>query len=99
MIVTIYRMRLTFLRKRWLIWLALIVEVLLLAISYTVPTVNGAHGWISLPVGGTLQPAEYLKLIIIWFLANEFASMQREIARYDYQALIKGRWLPTAITD
>lgn len=98
-IVTIYRMRLTFLRKRWLIWLALIVEVLLLAISYTAPTVNGAHGWISLPVGGTLQPAEYLKLIIIWFLANEFASMQREIARYDYQALIKGRWLPTAITD
>ncbi|MGQ7742476.1 FtsW/RodA/SpoVE family cell cycle protein, partial [Streptococcus suis] len=61
--------------------------------------INGAHGWIPLPIAGTLQPAEYLKLIIIWYLAHEFAKQQADIRTYDYVSLIKGSWIPKEFTD
>ncbi|HFI0480895.1 TPA: FtsW/RodA/SpoVE family cell cycle protein [Streptococcus suis] len=98
-IYIIYRMKLSFLRKKTVIYSVILVEVFLLAISRLFPPVNGAHGWIPLPVLGTLQPAEYLKLIIIWYLAHEFAKQQAEIRTYDYKALIKGSWIPREFTD
>ncbi|MCK3882398.1 cell division peptidoglycan polymerase FtsW [Streptococcus suis] len=98
-IYIIYRMKLSFLRKKTVIYSVILVEVFLLAISRLFPPVNGAHGWIPLPVAGTLQPAEYLKLIIIWYLAHEFAKQQAEIRTYDYKALIKGSWIPREFTD
>lgn len=61
--------------------------------------INGAHGWIPVPGIGSLQPAEYLKLIIIWYLAHEFAKKQSDIRTYDYLSLIKGRWIPREFTD
>ncbi len=94
----IYRMKLSFLRKKGVIAFVLFLEVLMLIASRFVDTVNGAHGWIRLgPVG--LQPAEYLKLLMVWYLANHFASIQKEIRTYDYQALTKGRWVPDRLTD
>ena len=33
----------------------------------------------------TIQPAEYLKIIIIWYLANKFSKQQEDIAVYDFQ--------------
>ncbi|MGQ7358021.1 cell division peptidoglycan polymerase FtsW [Streptococcus suis] len=98
-IYTIYRMKLSFLRKKVVIYSVIAFEAVLLAISRLFPPVNGAHGWIPLPVAGTLQPAEYLKLIIIWYLAHEFAKQQAEIRTYDYKALIKGSWIPREFTD
>lgn len=98
-IYIIYRMKLSFLRKKTVIYSVILVEVFLLAISRLFPPVNGAHGWIPLPVAGTLQPAEYLKLIIIWYLAHEFAKQQAEIRTYDYKAIIKGSWIPREFTD
>ncbi|HEM6320398.1 TPA: FtsW/RodA/SpoVE family cell cycle protein [Streptococcus suis] len=98
-IYIIYRMKLSFLRKKTVIYSVILVEVFLLAISRLFTPVNGAHGWIPLPVAGTLQPAEYLKLIIIWYLAHEFAKQQAEIRTYDYKALIKGSWIPREFTD
>ncbi|HFU4060331.1 TPA: FtsW/RodA/SpoVE family cell cycle protein [Streptococcus suis] len=98
-IYTIYRMKLSFLRRKAVIYSVILFEVFLLAISRLFPPINGAHGWIPLPGAGNLQPAEYLKLIIIWYLAHEFAKQQADIRTYDYQALIKGNWIPREFTD
>ncbi|HEM2809987.1 cell division peptidoglycan polymerase FtsW [Streptococcus suis] len=98
-IYIIYRMKLSFLRKKSVIYSVIAVEVALLAISRLFPPINGAHGWIPLPGAGNLQPAEYLKLIIIWYLAHIFAQQQAEIRTYDYQALIKGKWIPREFFD
>lgn len=98
-IYTIYRMRLSFLRKRGFIYFVLFVEGFLLGISRLFDPVNGAHGWIPIPGVGSLQPAEYLKLIIVWYLAHEFAQKQADIRTYDYQSLIKGSWIPREFTD
>ena len=46
-----------------------------------------------------MQPAEYLKLIIIWFLAHKFDRIQSDIGTYDYQALTKGRVFPNRLND
>lgn len=101
MIAIIYRMKLSFLRQNSLITLVLLIEGGLLVASRFFDPVNGAHGWIRLGPGGIigLQPAEYLKLIIIWYLAHRFARIQRDIRTYDYQALTKGSWLPDRFTD
>ncbi|MCK4026269.1 cell division peptidoglycan polymerase FtsW [Streptococcus iners] len=98
-IYTIYRMKLSFLRRKAVIYSVILFEVFLLAISRLFPPINGAHGWIPLPGAGNLQPAEYLKLIIIWYLAHEFAKQQADIRTYDYQALIQGSWIPREFTD
>ncbi len=79
--------------------LIMIVEMVLLALARLVGTpVNGAYGWISVgPV--TIQPAEYLKIIIIWYLAHRFSKQQDEIAVYDFQVLTQNQWLPRAFND
>ncbi|NQJ70510.1 FtsW/RodA/SpoVE family cell cycle protein [Streptococcus suis] len=98
-IYTIYRMKLSFLRRKAVIYSVILFEVFLLGISRLFTPINGAHGWIPLPGAGNLQPAEYLKLIIIWYLAHEFAKQQADIRTYDYQALIQGSWIPREFTD
>ncbi|MFZ1759426.1 cell division peptidoglycan polymerase FtsW [Streptococcus sp. VTCC 12905] len=98
-IYTIYRMKLSFLRKKAVIYSVIFIEIVLLAISRLFTPINGAHGWIPVPGIGSLQPAEYLKLIIIWYLAHEFAKKQSDIRTYDYLSLIKGRWIPREFTD
>ncbi|HFH9842393.1 TPA: FtsW/RodA/SpoVE family cell cycle protein [Streptococcus suis] len=98
-IYTIYRMKLSFLRKKAVIYSVIFIEIVLLAISRLFTPIKGAHGWIPVPGIGSLQPAEYLKLIIIWYLAHEFAKKQSDIRTYDYLSLIKGRWIPREFTD
>ena len=77
----------------------MIVEVVLLLIArFFTRTVNGAHGWIVIgPI--SFQPAEYLKIIIVWLLAYTFSRRQKEIEIYDYQALTKRRWIPRRWSD
>lgn len=98
-IYTIYRMRISFLRKNAVVYSVLFIEAILLAISRLFPQVKGAHGWIPIPGVGSLQPAEYLKLIIIWYLAHEFAKQQGDIRDKDYEALTKNKWLPREFRD
>lgn len=98
MIAFVYRMKLSFLQKKGIVALVLLVEALLLIISRFFDARNGAHGWISFG-GITLQPAEYLKIIVVWYLAYYFNRKQKEIAYYDYQALTEGSWLPQKILD
>ena len=72
--------------------------MLLLIARFFTKTVNGAHGWIVIgPI--SFQPAEYLKIIIVWFLAFTFARRQELISTYDYQALTKRKWWPTKLSD
>ncbi|KXT78578.1 cell division peptidoglycan polymerase FtsW [Streptococcus sp. DD13] len=97
-IFIIYRMRLSFLRRARVVNVAILVEILLLIASRFFTPVNGAYGWISFGAF-TMQPAEYLKLIIVWFLAYKFSAIQKDISIYDYQALTKGRWIPNRVND
>ena len=97
-IFIIYRMRLSFLRKNAVVNIVIVVEMILLVASRFFAPVNGAHGWIRI-AGFSMQPAEYLKLIIIWFLAQKFEKIQSKIGTYDYQALTKGRLLPDRLND
>ena len=99
LIALIYKLKLGFLRNGRLIFIVMIVEMVLLALARLVGTpVNGAYGWISVgPV--TIQPAEYLKIIIIWYLAHRFSKQQDEIGVYDFQVLTQNQWLPRAFND
>ena len=94
----IYRMRLSFLRRSSVVNIVIVVEIILLIASRFFAPVNGAHGWIRF-AGFSMQPAEYLKLIIIWFLAHKFDRIQSDIGTYDYQALTKGRVFPNRLND
>uniref|UniRef100_UPI003F694664 cell division peptidoglycan polymerase FtsW n=1 Tax=Streptococcus pluranimalium TaxID=82348 RepID=UPI003F694664 len=98
-ILFIYRLRLNFLKNSKILTGVLLIEVILLLIArFFTQEVNGAHGWIVIgPV--SFQPAEYLKILVIWFLAFTFSRRQRSIAVYDYQALTRRRWWPRYASD
>ncbi|VPD44175.1 cell division protein FtsW [Streptococcus pneumoniae] len=99
LIALIYKLRLDFLRNERLIILVILIEMLLLFLARFIGiSVNGAYGWISV-AGVTIQPAEYLKIIIIWYLAHRFSKQQEEIATYDFQVLTQNQWLPRAFND
>lgn len=98
-ITFIYKLKLNFLKNSRVLTMVMFIEVILLLIArFFTKQVNGAHGWIVLgPI--SFQPAEYLKVIMVWFLAFTFARQQNGIERYDYQALTKRRWWPRKISD
>ena len=99
LIALIYKLRLDFLRNERLIILVILIEMLLLFLARFIGiSVNGAYGWISV-AGVTIQPAEYLKIIIIWYLAHRLSKQQEEIAIYDFQVLTQNQWLPRAFND
>mgnify|MGYP002238109730 CR=1 FL=1 len=90
----IYRLKLNFSGKIsfWVLLLPLRFYFWSLPNFFT-REINGANGWIVLgPL--SFQPAEYLKIIVVWFLAHTFSKKQSAIERYDYQALTKNRWIP-----
>ena len=99
LIALIYKLKLGFLRNERLLFIVMFVELILLALARLIGTpINGAYGWIKVgPV--TIQPAEYLKIIIIWYLAQRFSKQQDEIAVYDFQILTLNQWLPRAFND
>ncbi|AXQ79756.1 FtsW/RodA/SpoVE family cell cycle protein [Streptococcus chenjunshii] len=95
----IYRLKLNFLKNSRVLTFAMLIEVVLLLIArFFTQEVNGAHGWIVIgPI--SFQPAEYLKIIMVWFLAFTFARKQKLIETYDYQALTRRRWYPRSWSD
>ena len=99
-IALIYKFSLNFLRNKKVLGLVIFVEVILLLLSrFVTATVNGAHGWLTIPGGFSIQPAEYLKVILVWYLALTFSKRQEEIQDYDYQALTHNEWIPRNLTD
>ena len=99
MIWIIYRMKLDFLKRPGVITFVIIAEIILLLLSrFITGTINGAHGWLKIgPV--TAQPAEYLKIILVWYLALQFSKKQEQIEVYDYQAITFNQLIPRAVTD
>ncbi|MGT2866737.1 cell division peptidoglycan polymerase FtsW [Streptococcus fryi] len=98
-IAFLYHIRLDFLKSPGLLGVVMLVEIImLLAARFIFDARNGAHGWISFgPI--TFQPAEYLKVIIIWLLAYTFSRRQTDIEHYDYQAIFRGTLLPRQFGD
>ena len=99
MIWIIYRMKLDFLKRPGVITFVIVVETILLLLSrFITGTINGAHGWLKIgPISA--QPAEYLKIILVWYLALQFSKKQEQIEIYDYQAITFNQFLPRAFTD
>ncbi|EMC32136.1 cell division peptidoglycan polymerase FtsW [Streptococcus mutans] len=98
-ILFIYRLKLNFLKNSGVLTVMMMIEVVLLLIArFWTQEVNGAHGWIVIgPI--SFQPAEYLKVIMVWFLAFTFARRQQSIEIYDYQALTERKWWPKQLSD
>ena len=99
LIAVIYKLKLGFLRNERLLFIVMFAELVLLALARLIGIpINGAYGWIKVgPI--TVQPAEYLKIIIIWYLAQRFSKQQEEIAVYDFQVLTQNQWLPRSFND
>ena len=99
LIAVIYKMKLGFLRNERLLFIVMFSELILLALARLIGIpINGAYGWIKVgPI--TIQPAEYLKIIIIWYLAQRFSKQQEEIGVYDFQVLTQNQWLPRSFND
>ena len=99
-IALIYKFSLNFLRNKKVLAVIIFIEVILLLLSrFVTDTVNGAHGWLTIPGGFSIQPAEYLKVILVWYLALIFSKRQDEIRDYHYQALTHNEWIPRNLTD
>ncbi|MBK5127381.1 FtsW/RodA/SpoVE family cell cycle protein [Streptococcus parasanguinis] len=99
-IALIYKFSLNFLRNKKVLAFVIFIEVILLILSrFITDTVNGAHGWLTIPGGFSIQPAEYLKVILVWYLALIFSKRQDEIRDYDYQALTHNEWIPRNFND
>ena len=99
-IALIYKFSLNFLRNKKVLAVIIFIELILLLLSrFVTDTVNGAHGWLTIPGGFSIQPAEYLKVILVWYLALIFSKRQDEIRDYDYQALTHNEWIPRNLTD
>ena len=99
-IALIYKFSLNFLRNKKVLAFVIFIEVILLILSrFITDTVNGAHGWLTIPGGFSIQPAEYLKVLLVWYLALIFSKRQDEIRDYDYQALTHNEWIPRNLND
>ena len=99
-IALIYKFSLNFLRNKKVLAFVIFIEVILLILSrFITDTVNGAHGWLTIAGGFSIQTAEYLKVILVWYLALIFSKRQDEIRDYDYQALTHNEWIPRNLND
>ena len=88
----IYRMKLKALKSQRMLGFLLVMLILsMLVARFIFPPVNGAHGWIPIPGVGTIQPAEYAKVFVIWYLASVFSEKQEAIKEKDVQELFKGK--------
>ncbi|WP_086347744.1 FtsW/RodA/SpoVE family cell cycle protein [Candidatus Enterococcus clewellii] len=87
----IYKMKTSVYQNKGFIMLAIaVISALLLAVRFTNlgVTINGAQGWIR--IGGfSMQPAEYLKIMVIWYLAYILARRQKYIDREFKKAVLR----------
>ncbi|MGX7262821.1 FtsW/RodA/SpoVE family cell cycle protein [Enterococcus crotali] len=87
----IYKMKTTvFQIKGFIMFAIVVISVLLLAVRFTKlgAEINGAKGWIQI---GTfsMQPAEYLKIMVIWYLAYILGRRQKYIDKEFKKAVFR----------
>ena len=75
-------------------------EVILLILSrFITDTVNGAHGWLTIP-GGFEYPAGRIPQGDLSLVSSlDLSKRQDEIRDYDYQALTHNEWIPRNLND
>lgn len=84
----LYKMKTDVLKNQRLIMTAIAaLTVLLLIVLFFGKEINGAKGWIQI-AGFTIQPAEYLKIIAIWYLSWTLSKRQNSIQK-DFVGTIK----------
>ncbi|MBP2099784.1 FtsW/RodA/SpoVE family cell cycle protein [Enterococcus rivorum] len=87
----IYKMKTSVFQNKGFIMFAItVVSVLLLLVKFTPlgSNINGADGWIS--IGSfNMQPAEYLKIMVIWYLSYILARRQRYIDKEFKKAVFR----------
>ncbi|MDH6364222.1 cell division protein FtsW [Enterococcus sp. PF1-24] len=82
LIFLIYKLKIDIFKNKQIVKLATYVIGLLLIVVLFMNPVNGAKGWIQIPVLGSLQPAEFFKIYVIWFLSYSISSRQRNIPNH-----------------
>lgn len=77
-ITFMYKVKLNFLNNTKILTLVMLMEAFLLLVArFFTQEVNGAHGWIIIgPI--SFQPAEYLKIIMVWYLAQLFHADKKK---------------------
>ncbi|MBO0421476.1 FtsW/RodA/SpoVE family cell cycle protein [Enterococcus plantarum] len=87
----IYKMKTSVFQVKGFIMFAIVViSVLLLAVRFTTlgSEINGAKGWIQ--IGSfSMQPAEYLKIMVIWYLAYILGRRQKYIDKEFKKAVFR----------
>ncbi|QQU15877.1 FtsW/RodA/SpoVE family cell cycle protein [Enterococcus casseliflavus] len=91
-ITVMYKMKTDVFRNKKFVQIAMIVILFLLIAAFFFPRRNGALGWLSI-AGFSIQPAEYLKFIVIWFLSVTLSYRQKGIQ----QEFWKTVWRPIGI--
>lgn len=87
----IYKMKTAvFQNKNFIMFAISVISVLLLAVRFTSlgAEINGAKGWIQ--IGSfSMQPAEYLKIMVIWYLAYILGKRQKYIDKEFKKAVFR----------
>lgn len=87
-IALLYKMKTDVLKNQRLIMIAFVVlGLLLIIVLFFGKEVNGAKGWLTI-AGFSIQPAEYLKIIAIWYLSLTLANRQNGV-QTDFVGSIK----------
>ncbi|MDR0690954.1 MAG: FtsW/RodA/SpoVE family cell cycle protein [Streptococcaceae bacterium] len=86
LMLIIYKTKIDFLKNTALIKILFVVGITLLVTTLIFgAAINGSKGWLRFgPV--SIQPAEYFKFLIPWFLANEFSKRQHKIKNKEFVA-------------
>ncbi|MFV0560313.1 MAG: FtsW/RodA/SpoVE family cell cycle protein [Enterococcus sp.] len=85
----IYKMKIDVLKNQNLVMLACgIIAFLLIVVLLFGQEINGAKGWLKI-AGFSIQPAEYLKIIIIWYLSLALSTQQKNIQNNHFWKAIK----------
>ncbi|WP_312540837.1 FtsW/RodA/SpoVE family cell cycle protein [Enterococcus sp.] len=92
LITIMYKMKTDVFRHKKFVQIAMIVILVLLIAAFFFDKRNGAYGWLSI-AGFSVQPAEYLKFIVVWFLAMTLSYRQKGIQ----QDFLKTVWRPIGI--
>ncbi|WEG72898.1 FtsW/RodA/SpoVE family cell cycle protein [Vagococcus intermedius] len=79
LIIVLYKMKTELFQNKRLIMTGIgIISIMLFLTRFTPlgAEVNGARGWLKFGPLGNIQPAEFLKIMIVWYLAYIFARRQ-----------------------